>query len=188
MAPSRKLHYQFCAPTADLTSTQEESDAESSGLDATDPASRLMTRKEGKALEREIAWREIEIMKAPDKDIMSYVASAQKEEKGWMTWGSVEAIPDDEAAAILANPVQKRSEAGIAIATKATFPPAKTRVVALGDPDLRGLKTAGANGLKEEDPISLISAATDLQEFAGQPSPARRCPATTAWIAATSQT
>ena len=72
----------YAALLTDLTGAQEESDAESSGPDdATDPASRLMSRKEAKALEREIPWREI--MKTPEDDIKAYVASAQKEEKGW---------------------------------------------------------------------------------------------------------
>ena len=49
---------------SDLTGSQEESDADSSGPDdGTDPASRLMSRKEAKAFEREIPWRSI--MKLP---------------------------------------------------------------------------------------------------------------------------
>ena len=72
----------YAVLSTDLTGAQEESDAESSGPDdSTDPASRLISRKEAKALEREIPWREI--MKMPEDDIKAYVASAQKEEKGW---------------------------------------------------------------------------------------------------------
>ena len=95
-----------------------------------------------------------------------------------MNWGSVQAVPDDEAAAILSNPARRkrvlRSRARYRNQSKIPDQPqAKTRVVALGhlDPDLRRISRdsptpmrvseyillsiyiAGANNLMENDPV-----------------------------------
>eukprot|EP00435_Cladocopium_sp_Y103_P015633 s906_g3.t2 len=127
----------------DLTGQQSESDAESSDPDSQtmDPLKRLQSRKEAKALEREVPWRSI--LRLPPDQINDYVKSNQKEEKGWQKWGSIEPVPGDEARKILADPQKKRRvlRSRACYRNKSRDPTklvAKTRVVALGhlDPDL----------------------------------------------------
>ena len=127
----------------DLTGQQSESDAESSDPEdqKMDPLERLQSRKEAKALEREVPWRSI--LRLPPDQINDYVKSNQKEETGWQKWGSIEPVPDDEANAILADPQKKRRvlRSRACYRNKSRDPTkliAKTRVVALGhlDPDL----------------------------------------------------
>ena len=170
----------------DLTDPAEDTEAESSDPDQpVDPASRLNTRKEAKALEREIPWRQI--LKLPKEEIAAYVQSAKKEEKGWMDWGSVEAVDDDEAASILSNPVKRRRvlRSRACYRNKSRVPGsliAKTRVVALGhlDPDLHRISrdsptpmrvsehillcifVAGINRSMEGDPVDWILWAEDV--------------------------
>ena len=55
------------------------------------PLKRLQTRKEAKALEREVPWRSV--LRLPPKQIDAYVKSNQKEETGWQKWDSIEPIP-----------------------------------------------------------------------------------------------
>lgn len=80
----------------DLTSHQSESDAESSDLEeeAMDPLKGLQTRKEAKALEREVPWRSM--LRLPPEQIVAYIKFNRKEETGWQKWGSIEPNPDDE--------------------------------------------------------------------------------------------
>ena len=148
------MHFAQCALPAlqqeghavlltDLTGQQSESDAESSDPEdqKMDPLKRLQSRKEAKALEREVPWRSI--LRLPPDQINDYVKSNQKEETGWQKWGSIEPVPDDEANAILADPQKKRRvlRSRACYRNKSRDPTkliAKTRVVALGhlDPDL----------------------------------------------------
>ena len=144
----------------DLTG-QGESEADSSDPDQPiDPASRLNARKEAKALEREIPWRQV--MRLPPEQIQAYVASAQKEEKGWMGWGSVEPVPDDEAAAILSNPARRKRvlRSRACYRNKSRTPDtliAKTRVVALGhlDPDLHRISRDSPTPMRVSEHILL---------------------------------
>ena len=169
----------------DLAQAPPESDDSSGPDDDTDPATRLQTRKEAKALEREVPWRSI--LKLPPKDIEAYIQSNQKEERGWMNWGSVQAVPDDEAAAIMSNPARRKRvlRSRACYRNKSKIPDqlqAKTRVVALGhlDPDLRRISQdspmpmriseyillsiyiAGANHLMENDPVPWLLWAGDV--------------------------
>ena len=161
-----------------MTAQQSESDAEPSTDDDKEQAvaSRLMTRKEAKALDREIPWRNI--LKLPADEIAQYVASAQKEEAGWNTWGSIETVSKERAAEIMSNPVLRKRvlRSRACYRNKSRVPgklQAKTRVVALGhlDPDLASISrdsptpsrtseyallaifAAGCNGLVENDPV-----------------------------------
>ena len=149
----------FCRPAAqhlqdeghavlqtDLTEMQSESGASSSSDDEKQkgPAERLLSRKEAKALEREIPWRNI--MKLPKDQVNSFIESAKKEEQSWFSWGSIEAISPEQAAAIMANPATKKRvlRSRACYRNKSRIPGklhAKTRVVALGhlDPDLASL-------------------------------------------------
>ena len=160
----------------DLTGMQSESDGENTTDEdkEKEPAARLLTRKEAKALEREIPWRNI--MKMPQEDINAFIESAKKEEKSWFSWGSIEAISPEAAANILSNPATKKRvlRSRACYRNKSRIPGkliAKTRVVALGhlDPDLANLSrdsptpsrtseylllaifTAGKNGMLENE-------------------------------------
>ena len=163
-----------------------ESDAESSDPDQPiDPASRLNSRKEAKALEREIPWRQI--LKMSPEDIQAFIESAKKEERGWMSWGSVEPVDDDEAAAILSHPIRRKRvlRSRACYRNKSRIPgelTAKARVVALGhlDPDLHRISrdsptpmrtseylllciyTAGANQMMEHEQVDWILWAGDV--------------------------
>ena len=93
----------------ELTGQQSESDAESSSQEdqpETNPRKKLLTRKEAKALEREIPWRSI--LKLPKEQIEQYIQSAVKEWNGWGKWDSIDPVTPDEAARILANPVTRK--------------------------------------------------------------------------------
>ena len=126
----------------DLTVNRDnESDGESSNNEKQDPAERMLTRKEAKALDREIPWRQI--LSMPKEKIQAFIDSAIKEENGWKTWGSVEPVHEAEAKAIMTDPKRRRR----VLKSRACYhnksrdpskPIAKTRVVALGhlDPDL----------------------------------------------------
>ena len=161
----------------DLTAMQSESDASNTSDEdkQKQPAERLLSRKEAKALEREIPWRNI--LKLPQDQIDAYIESAKKEEKSWFSWGSIEEVSAETAAKILANPVTKKRvlRSRACYRNKSKIPgklQAKTRVVALGhlDPDLASLSRdsptptrtseyillavyiAGKNGIMENDP------------------------------------
>lgn len=160
----------------DLTGMQSESDGENTTDEdkEKEPAARLLARKEAKALEREIPWRNI--MKMPQEDINAFIESAKKEERSWFSWGSIEAISPETAANILSNPATKKRvlRSRACYRNKSRIPGkliAKTRVVALGhlDPDLANLSrdsptpsrtseylllaifTAGKNGMLENE-------------------------------------
>jgi hypothetical protein len=166
---------------------QSESDASNTSDEdkQKEPAARLMSRKEAKALEREIPWRNI--IKLPREQIDAYIESAKKEEKSWFSWGSIEEVSAETAAKILSNPPTKKRvlRSRACYRNKSKIPgrlQAKTRVVALGhlDPDLASLSRdsptpsrtseyillaifiAGKNGIMENDPVRWILWAGDV--------------------------
>ena len=185
-AAARQLQTEgYAVLFTDLAQAPPESDDSSGPDNDTDPATRLQTRKEAKALEREFPWRSL--LKLPPKDIEAYIQSNQKEERGWMNWGSVQAVSDDEAAAILSNPARRKRvlRSWACYRNKSKIPDqlqAKTRVVALGhlDPDLHRISRdsptpmrvseyillsiyiAGANNLMENDPVPWLLWAGDV--------------------------
>ena len=172
----------------DLTGQQSESDAESSASDTQPDVSikkKILTRKEAKALEREIPWRSI--LKLPKDQIDQYIQSAVKEWKGWGTWDSIEPVTPEEAAKILSNPSSRKRvlRSRACYRNKSKDPNklvAKTRVVALGhlDPDLASISrdsptpsrtsecilmaifAAGCNGSVENQPMGWILWAGDV--------------------------
>ena len=176
----------YAVLTTDLTTHQSESEAEAStDGEETHQKNRLMSRKEAKALEREIPWRHI--MNLPKAEIQQYVESAQKEERGWQRWGSIEEITPERAKQIMDNPVTRKRilRSRACYRNKSRVPgqlQAKTRVVALGhlDPDLAQISrdsptptrtseylllavfAAGINGLMEDDPVKWILWAGDV--------------------------
>lgn len=102
------------------------------------------TRKEQKAQEKELNWREI--MQQPDDYIQAFVDATIKEAGSFTTWKSLRPIPDDEAAKILRDPkLRKRvvTSRGCYRDKNKNVPPlrAKTRIVCRGnqDPDLVNL-------------------------------------------------
>lgn len=119
-------------------------DHDSSDEDLQLSNARGMTRQEAKQLDREIPWRDI--MKQDEATIQQYVESAISEYNGWMKWGGVRAIPEDEANRIRNSAKLRRR----IMKSRAAYrdknrgqPPLrpKTRVVVIGcaDPDLRQL-------------------------------------------------
>ncbi|CAL1162801.1 unnamed protein product [Cladocopium goreaui] len=139
----------------------------------------------GKTLEREIPWRNI--IKLPREQIDAYIESAKKEEKSWLSWGSMEEVSAETAAKILSNPPTKKRvlRSRACYRNKSKIPgrlQAKTRVVALGhlDLDLASLSRdsptpsrtseyillaifiAGKNGIMENDPVRWILWAGDV--------------------------
>ena len=58
---------------------QDTDNDDSSGDEAKEPTKRFMTRKESKALEREIPWRKV--MQLPADQLQQYVEAARKEER-----------------------------------------------------------------------------------------------------------
>ena len=187
--PATRLLQQqgFAVLETDLTGMQSESDASNTSDEdkQKEPAARLMSRKEAKALEREIPWRNI--IKLPREQIDAYIESAKKEEKSWFSWGSIEEVSAETAAKILSNPATKKRvlRSRACYRNKSKIPgrlQAKTRVVALGhlDPDLASLSRdsptpsrtseyillaifiAGKNGIMENDPVRWILWAGDV--------------------------
>ena len=101
-----------------------------------------LTRKELKALNREIPWREI-VRQGGIIIFKKYVESARKEHEQWQTWASVKPLPDHETKKVLADPVLRTR----VLRSRACYRDknlgqgelrAKCRVVVLGhkDPDL----------------------------------------------------
>ena len=139
---------------SDIAANMDDSDAESeidvnhdsttfatSTMASTPGAPQPLTRKEAKALDREIPWRQI--LKMGKKDLEQFIISARKEEDGWKKWDSVEALNEHEAKRILSCPQGRRRvlRSRACYRNKSRLPGvlhAKTRVVALGhlDPDL----------------------------------------------------
>ena len=128
----------------DLTVNRDnDSDDESSSNEKQDPAERMLTRKEAKALDREIPSWQILTLTMPKEKIQAFIDSAIKEENGWKTCGSVEPVGEAEAKAIMTDPRRRRRvlKSRACYRNKSRDPSkliAKTRVVALGhlDPDL----------------------------------------------------
>ena len=100
-----------------------------------------LTRKEQKALDREIHWREI-VSKGGDY-LKEFVKAAEKEHQSWMEWGPVVPLSVKEADVVFKDPLQRRRimKPRSCYRDKNTGAPplkAKARVVLLGhkDPDL----------------------------------------------------
>ena len=132
----------------DLTGRQSESDApDSSASDnpsTSQPRKPLLTRKEAKALEREIPWRSMP--KLRPEQIQAYIDAARKEWAGWQKWGSIEPLTPEYAAAAMANPATRKRvpKSRACYRNKSKVPTvlfAKARVVTLGhlDPDLASI-------------------------------------------------
>ena len=120
-----------------ISETDEEFDDMSKGMPR-------KTRKEQKAQEKEISWREV--MQQSEQYIQAFVEATVKEANSFTTWKSLKPISDEEAVHILADPALKRR----IITSRACYrdknknvPPlkAKTRIVCRGnqDPDLVNL-------------------------------------------------
>ncbi|CAE7029534.1 RE2 [Symbiodinium sp. CCMP2592] len=103
-----------------------------------------MTRKEVKALNREIPWREI--LKQPRVVFDKYVEAARKEHEQWGTWAPVRPLSDKEANEVLKDPLLRTR----VLKSRACYRDkacgqgalqAKCRVVVLGhrDPDLHAI-------------------------------------------------
>jgi len=103
-----------------------------------------LSRKDRRALDREIPWREI--MSGPEEIRDEFVKSVSKEEAKWDKWGPVEPVPDDEVDPILEDPMLAKR----CIKSRAAYrdkncgigdTAAKCRVVVMGcnDPDLASL-------------------------------------------------
>jgi len=126
---------------SELFSDASEMSSDSDG----DPApSTSLSRKEQRALDREIPWREI--MSGPASTRDEFVKSVKKEESKWDKWGPVEPVPDDQVDSILENPMLSRR----CLKSRAAYRDkncgvgdiaAKCRVVVMGcnDPDLANL-------------------------------------------------
>lgn len=65
-----------------------------------------LIRKETKALDRELAWREI--LQRPQQDISAFVAATRKEYDNWCQWESARPLDASEAAAMLRDPILRR--------------------------------------------------------------------------------
>jgi len=65
-----------------------------------------LTRKEQKALDREIPWREI-VSRGGDY-LKQFVSAAQKECTSWKQWGPVEPMTSKEAQKVLGDPVLRK--------------------------------------------------------------------------------
>ena len=103
-----------------------------------------LSKKERRALDREIPWREL--IHQPEECRDLFVKAVKKEEAKWHKWGPVEPVPDSQVDEILADPyLSKRC-----IKSRAAYRDkncgigdiaAKCRVVVLGcnDPDLASL-------------------------------------------------
>ena len=76
-----------------------EIQADTSDSDEGEKLCTFKTRKEQKALDREIPWREI--VKMPRETVRLYEQAAKKEYDNWLKWGSIREVPDEEAAGIL---------------------------------------------------------------------------------------
>ena len=130
-------------PYGDAAVYQLTPDAESDDSDDQPP----LSRKEQKALERKIPWREI--VNAPSERFKKYVEATQKEVNSFHHWESVRPLSDEHVNAIYRDPsLRKRTlRARMAFRNKNTSKPtleelAKCRCVLLGcfDPDLTKLE------------------------------------------------
>ena len=125
----------------DFETTLSESDEEFDDMSKGMPRK---TRKEQKAQEKELSWREI--MQQSDDYIQAFVEATIKEANSFTTWKSLQPIPEDEARRILNYPKLKKriiTSRGCYRDKNKNVPPlkAKTRIVCRGnqDPDLVNL-------------------------------------------------
>ena len=125
----------------DFETTLSESDEEFDDMSKGMPRK---TRKEQKAQEKELSWREI--MQQSDDYIQAFVEATIKEANSFTTWKSLQPIPEDEARRILNDPKLKKriiTSRGCYRDKNKNVPPlkAKTRIVCRGnqDPDLVNL-------------------------------------------------
>ena len=125
----------------DFETTLSEADEEFDDMSKGMPRK---TRKEQKAQEKELSWREI--MQQSDDYIQAFVEATIKEANSFTTWKSLQPIPEDEARRILNDPKLKKriiTSRGCYRDKNKNVPPlkAKTRIVCRGnqDPDLVNL-------------------------------------------------
>ena len=125
----------------DFETTLSESDEEFDDMSKGMPRK---TRKEQKAQEKELSWRDI--MQQSDDYIQAFVEATIKEANSFTTWKSLQPIPEDEARRILNDPKLKKriiTSRGCYRDKNKNVPPlkAKTRIVCRGnqDPDLVNL-------------------------------------------------
>ena len=125
----------------DFETTLSESDEEFDDMSNGMPRK---TRKEQKAQEKELSWRDI--MQQSDDYIQAFVEATIKEANSFTTWKSLQPIPEDEARRILNDPKLKKriiTSRGCYRDKNKNVPPlkAKTRIVCRGnqDPDLVNL-------------------------------------------------
>jgi len=104
-----------------------------------------MTRAQKKAMDREIPWQEI-LDSSPDVQ-QAFIQALKNEAESFDSYGSIAAIPDDEAEEIQADPIKKKHilRGRVCYRDKNVGRPplkAKARAVALGfnDPRLRWLR------------------------------------------------
>ncbi|CAE8632217.1 unnamed protein product, partial [Polarella glacialis] len=102
-----------------------------------------LTRKEQKALDREIPWREI--LRMPESDIKCFLEALSKEYGNWVEWGSARSLLSEEARKVMSDPVLRKRVLKSRICYRNKNPggvlAAKARCVAIGcgDPDLAQL-------------------------------------------------
>lgn len=117
-----------------------------------------LTRQERKALDKEIPWQTI--MKMDEATIGAYVEAARKEERSWMTFGSLEAVPREQAIAILRDSAAKKRvlRSRAAYRDKARgVPPLRPKcpivAVGCGDPDLHVIQRESATPTRQAEHI-----------------------------------
>ncbi|CAE8672696.1 unnamed protein product, partial [Polarella glacialis] len=102
-----------------------------------------LTRKEQKALDREIPWREI--IRMTESDIKCFLEALSKEYGNWVEWGSARSLLSEEARKVMSDPVLRKRVLKSRICYRNKNPggvlAAKARCVAIGcgDPDLAQL-------------------------------------------------
>ena len=126
---------------AELDAKQYDKDNDCSDEDL----NTFRSRKEQKALDREIPWREI--LKMPEGMRTAYEEAAEKEYNNWLTWRPVNELAPEEARKVLRDPRYRKRvlRARMCYRDKNTgVPPlrAKARNVVIGcsDPDLANLE------------------------------------------------
>ena len=106
-----------------------------------------VSRKDRKALDKEISWRDL--VRLPKPQLAEYIKAAQKEHTSWCKYGPVRAVPDTEAKRILRDPRLRRRilRSRALYRNKNAHKPdadlkAKCRVVVAGfsDPDLASIE------------------------------------------------
>ena len=165
--PSRRFHRVYLASTQrkqdvkDDRKDPEESDStqgseDESHQDSSSLDQRELSRKEAKALDREIPWRQI--LQMPPAYVDKFLAAINKEADSWSEWRSVRPLSKEETKQVLAD----RTLSKRIMRSRACYRDkncgqgelkAKCRIVCLGhtDPDLMKLtRTAPTPGRVSE--------------------------------------